>query len=267
MHWKLWIQAGGDREKVPAIWEAKLMTEPPTSQDADISSEWEAPSLKSKFPRPCNWRKKEFDKWTNLVSQGRGIINFKGVQISNNWLQHYRSIPHRKLLTAVQLRANIYPTREFLARGRQDKCNKTCRHCEAGHETCTHIIGNCLITPDARIKRHNNICQVLSEEAVKEDRVVFQEPHIRDSRKDLYKPDLIFVKDTRAFILDVTVWYKSDETSLEMVAEEKADKYKHLTKEIQNITNAKGIAFMGFPLGAWGKWYNGNFELLKSCTI
>ncbi|KAM7020649.1 mitochondrial enolase superfamily member 1 [Acridotheres tristis] len=265
MHKKLWIQAGGDGEKIPSIWEAPPLNIP--SNSAGTTSEWEAATPKSKFPKPCNWRKNEFKNWTKLVSQGRGIVNFEGDKISNHWLQYYRSIPHRKLLTALQLRANVYPTREFLARGRQDKYIKSCRHCDADIETSAHIIGNCPVTQDARIKRHNHICEVLLEEAKKKDWVVFKEPHIRDTNKELHKPDLIFVKDDRALVVDVTVRYEAAKTTLEEAAAEKVNKYKHLETEVRNLTNAKDVVFMGFPLGARGKWHPGNFELLEALGL
>lgn len=264
---KLWVQAGGDREKIPSIWDTKPVSVSSRLNGATETSEWEAASSKNKFPKPCNWRKTEFNNWTKLVSQGRGIGNFEGDKISNHWLENYRGIPHRKLLTALQLRANVYPTREFLARGRQDKHIKACRHCKADNETCAHIIGNCPATQDARIKRHNYICEVLSREAKKKDWVVFQEPHLRDNNKELYKPDLVLVKDARAFVVDVTVRYESAKTSLEEAAAEKVDKYKHLEKEIQELTNAKDIVFVGFPLGARGKWYHNNFELLEALGL
>lgn len=44
---------------------------------------------------------------------------------------------------------------------------------------------------DTIIKRHNYICDTLSKDAKKQDWTVFQEPHIRDDRNELYKPDLI----------------------------------------------------------------------------
>lgn len=51
---KLGIQDGGDREKILSTWETKTVTEPIGSYSADIP---EASSLKSKFPKPCNWQK------------------------------------------------------------------------------------------------------------------------------------------------------------------------------------------------------------------
>lgn len=229
---KLWIQAGGDREKILSIWETKTMSELTGSYSAGITLEWEAPSLKSKFPKPCNWQKIELNKWTKLVSQDSGITNFEGDKITNNWLQNNRGIPHRKLLSALQLRANDYPTREFSARGRQDQYLKAWRHCKADNEIWAHIIGNCPVAQDAGIKRHNYICEVLSKEAKKKDGAVFQEPHISDNNKELYKPDLVLVKVAQAFVVDVTMQYESAKTSLEEGTIEKVNKYKHLEKEI-----------------------------------
>ncbi|KFQ55926.1 hypothetical protein N334_00018, partial [Pelecanus crispus] len=155
-------------------------------------------------------------------------------------------------------RANVFPTREFLARGRQDTSIKACRHCQAENETCSHIIGYCPAVQDARIKRHNNICELLMEEAKRKEWVVFQEPLLRDAQNELFKPDLIFVKEDKAIVVDVTIRYEFTETTLAEAAIEKVNKYKHLREQIQEITNVTNIKFMGFPLGARGKWYSGN---------
>lgn len=90
----------------------------------------------------CNWWKSEFLKWKQLAAQGHGIENFENDKISNGWLMQYRGIPHRKLITALQLRANVFPTREFPARGRLGNCFRSCRHCGAAFESSAHIIGN-----------------------------------------------------------------------------------------------------------------------------
>ena len=150
---KLWLTAGGDKNKIPSIWDPSAMRV--TSEalgDDEFVSEWEVPAPKTIFPKPY-WRKQEFINWTKLQSQGRGIDNFEKDKISNNWLKRYRGIPHRKLLTALQLSANVYPTREFLARGRQESQIKSCRHCQAENESSAHIIGYCPVVQDARIKR------------------------------------------------------------------------------------------------------------------
>ncbi|NXP17718.1 PO24 protein, partial [Scytalopus superciliaris] len=160
-------------------------------------------------------------------------------------------------------RANVYPTREYLARGRKDGRITSCRHCKAENESCAHIIGQC----PARIKRHNYICEMLSVEAKKKDWVIYQEPNIRDPKGELFKPDLVFVKETQALVVDVTVRFEGEANTLEKAAKEKVKKYQHLEKEIRELTNTNKVTFVGFPLGARGKWYNKNFDLLQTLGL
>ncbi|KFV50815.1 hypothetical protein N341_04115, partial [Tyto alba] len=164
-------------------------------------------------------------------------------------------------------RANVYPTREFLARGRQETHVRSCRHCGAEIESCLHIIGYCPAVQDARIKRHNQICELLIEEAKKKEWIAFQEPLIRDEKKELFKPNLVLVREEISIVVDVTIRYESKETSLEDAAKEKIKKYQHLEDHIQELTNTTTIKFMGFPLGARGKWYQGNYNLLKELGL
>jgi len=191
------------------------------------ASEWEIPTPKNIFPRPCDWRKQEFINWTKLLSQGHVISNFEKDKISNNWIEHYRGIPHRKIIMALQLRANVYPTREFLATGRKDNQLKSCQHCGADTENCSRIISYCPAVQDARIKRHNYLCELLVKEAKKKEWVIFQEPLLRDDNNELYKSDLVFVKGDQALVVDITVRYESKSTSLADAATEKIKKYQH----------------------------------------
>uniref|UniRef100_A0A8C5JJ73 Reverse transcriptase n=1 Tax=Junco hyemalis TaxID=40217 RepID=A0A8C5JJ73_JUNHY len=261
----LWLKAGGSRESIPSIWEPLPMVDLGDNDEARL--EWEAPTPKISYPKPCNWRKLEFQKWTRLVSQGHGIENFENDEISNAWLRRFGGIPHRKLITALQLRANVYPTREFLARGRHENFVQSCRHCGATLETTAHIVGNCATTQEARIKRHNAICEALSEVAKREGWIVYEEPHLRDEVNELFKPDLIFVKGSKAVVVDVTVRYEHSDTSLKEAASEKARKYQRLQKQIEELTNVKDIEYVGFPMGARGKWYGKNTELLTALGL
>lgn len=86
---------------------------------------------------------------------------------------------------------------------------------------------------------------------------MFQEPNTGDQNNELYKPDLVFVKESQASMVDVTMKYKSIGTSLEVAAVEKVEKYKRLQEQIQEVKNATSIVFMGFPLGTCRKQYHG----------
>ncbi|NWI94665.1 PO24 protein, partial [Pitta sordida] len=158
-------------------------------------------------------------------------------------------------------------TREFLARGRQEKSIKSFRHCQISTETCSCIISNCPIVQDTRIKRHNYICGMLTDVVKKNNWVVFQEPHTWDEKNELYKPDLIFVKDGKAYVVDVTVWYEYYRSlfnnKMKVAANEKVKKYEHLHQQVRELTSARDVTFVGFPLGARGKGCSRNFELLS----
>ncbi|KFP82639.1 hypothetical protein N310_06943, partial [Acanthisitta chloris] len=159
-------------------------------------------------------------------------------------------------------RANVYPHREFLARGRQGYI-RSCRHCQADTESSARIIRYCPAVQEAHIKRHNQLCQILSEEAQKKDWVVIQEPNTQDDQNHLYKPGLVFVKENQALVVNITMRYEGKDFTLEEVAKEKVEKYQHLQTQIQEMTNETDIKLFNFPLGTHAKWFQGNYKLLQ----
>ncbi|TRZ23931.1 hypothetical protein HGM15179_003202 [Zosterops borbonicus] len=123
------------------------------------------------------------------------------------------------------------------------------------------------VTQDTRIKRHSSICETLSNEAKRENWTVYQEPHLRDDKNELYKPDLILVKGNKAFVVDVTVRYEHNNLSLKEAATEKAKKYQGLLLQMKELTNTEAVEFVGFPLGARGKWFEKNSKLLLALGL
>ncbi|KFU83870.1 hypothetical protein M959_07870, partial [Chaetura pelagica] len=170
-------------------------------------------------------------------------------------------------------RANVCCTREFLVRGRLSSQDTSRRHCQADIESYAHIIGYCPKVQDARIKRHNNICDLLIEEDKTKDWIVFQEPNLRVDNNNPLKPDSIFVKGKQALVIVVTIRYESNLPSLSEADTEKVQKYQHLTQQIQDLTNSASVNYVGFPMGTRGKWYLGNYDisseirLSKSCQF
>uniref|UniRef100_W5M4C0 ribonuclease H n=1 Tax=Lepisosteus oculatus TaxID=7918 RepID=W5M4C0_LEPOC len=101
---------------------------------------WESKNKqKPKYKTPCNWRKDEFENWTKLPVQGAGINNFQDDPDSNSWLSHNMDFRERHFIAALQLRANVYPTRECLNTG-QRGLPTLCRKCQEVTETCSHIL-------------------------------------------------------------------------------------------------------------------------------
>ena len=255
---KLWVKGGGVPEKTPLLAQRRtvpvfdmLMEVGPTSM----------PAPKVHYPVPCDWRKEETDRWTKLPVQGMGIECFLGDKISNTWLKSHEGFRERHFIAALQLRANVYPNRETLGRGRKD-AHLMCRKCSARVESSSHILGQCPAVQGARIARHNKICAALVKEARRLDWEIYQEPRLKTVEGELRKPDLVFVKDQTAMVIDVTVRWEYNAATLSRAAFEKIRYYSGLREQIKALTGAHTVHFRGFPIGARGKWHEDNTDVL-----
>lgn len=68
-------------------------------------------------------------------------------------------------------------------------------------------------------------------------------------------------------MVDVTVRYEHSDSSLREAALEKVKKYQCLHLQIQQLTNAIETDYVGFPMGACGKWYGKDAELLSALGL
>ncbi|NWX94457.1 PO22 protein, partial [Nothoprocta pentlandii] len=161
--------------------------------------------------------------------------------------------------------ANVYPSWEFLACGLGEGAPRACRHCPVEWESSLHKIGYCPVVQDARIKRH--LVWIAEERnGFQTGWEVFLEPHPRDFTEELFKPHLVLGKGVHAKVVDITVRY-SQLTTWSDVATKKARKYQHLVPDVRALTSSTETEFLGFPIGARGKFYKGNERLLSELGL
>lgn len=158
-----------------------------------------------------------------------GIQCFQQDKISNHWLRNHFGFRQRHFIAALQLRVNVYPTRECLNRGRKGALLH-CRKCNVTYESCSHILGQCPAVQAARIARNNKICDILVDEAKELGCEIFKEPRLFTVEGELRKPDLIFKLNDVAIVVDVTVRWEYDSNSLVQAAHDKVNYYQHLKK-------------------------------------
>lgn len=91
----------------------------------------------------------------------------------------------------------------------------------------------------------------------------FHKPLLRHHENELYKTDIVFVKGGQALVVDINIRYESKLSSLANIAPEKVRKYQHLREQVREVTNANNVETVRFPIGAFGKWYGGNYRLLS----
>ena len=165
-------------------------------------------------------------------------------------------------IDAILLRSNCIPTRECISRYTQSTDTK-CRRCGMTTETCGHISGWCPSVKRSRILRHNSLCKILGNKALKQGWTVHWEP-ILNGPKGKLKPDLIFVKNEVALVVDPTVIWESDAACLVKAANDKVSKYSCLESQIRDRFEAKKGRFFGFPIGARTP---GNGQVLKALGV
>jgi hypothetical protein len=260
-----WAQAGGERDQTPTLGKG-----PPTERaNPERAGEEEAGGREeARYRAPCDWRSMEFEGWAALPVQGDGIGEFQKDKASNSWLADPKAVGfgQRHYMAALQLRANVYPTREALVRGR-NKEGARCRRCDHQLETTSHILGKCPGVKAARLRRHDLICGLLAEEATGLGWSVTKELRVRTAEGRLRIPDLIFVKGRLGVVADVTVRFERNSGSLERGRREKVDKYLPIAPIIAKQFKLSRVLVYGFPMGGRGKWPTSNFELLQTLGI
>jgi hypothetical protein len=211
-------------------------------------------------------------RWRHLVEKqaqrlkiSRSARSFNHKE-ANSWLNpDQSSFSEADFITACMLRAETYPCKTVLARGRAGM-EVNCRRCLLTPETIGHVSGHCYAVKDYRIKRHNAIVRALKEKLKKNEWDVSIEPIITDENNCRWKPDILAINGTKALIVDPTVVYEQDH-SLQRANHNKIFKYEHRRDTMLNKYNVGSIEFCGLAVGARGGWCDQNTTTLKKLGI
>lgn len=270
---RAWLRAGGSLDEIPSLDPPAEGVEVGTSSEVGSPAEGSTAAPNSLKPGrrlvPCDWRQVEFDRWANLNSQGRGIRLFEADRTSNCWLvdPYSGGFTPGRYIAALQLRANVYPTRESAGRGRQSS-DALCRYCRGSPETCSHILGACPKVQQGRIRRHHKVCDLIVTEAQRCGWSVMREVRWALPSGGALAPDLVFTKDDLALVVDVTIRYELEEDSLEAARLEKVNKYRPLCHVLpQRLLAVRRVQVFGFPVGARGKWPSTNNAFLMALGL
>ncbi|KAJ7986745.1 hypothetical protein DPEC_G00331580 [Dallia pectoralis] len=266
---KLWMKAGGSKDEAPMLEggggngqdraNTEALNTTGNKRVVTPSAERAAKSCPN-FPERRN---NGFLRWMGLEVQGMGIQVFHGDKITNHWLAEptEAGFRQRHYIANLLFRANVYPTLEATSRGRLT-ITVACRRCGDGSETGPHILGQCHAVKDSRIKGHHKLCKLLADEAESAGWSVIEEMVCSTPSGAQRRPDLVFVKDGLALVVDVTVRFEVAPDTREKMA-----RYKPVIPFVLEETGASSAKVMGFPLGGRGKWHPANESLLKQLGI
>lgn len=150
-------------------------------------------------------REEDTDDWEERVIQGEGVRTFRSDKLGNKWISNPNLISGPSYLTALKLRTNTFGTRQVVGQVNRG-ANVLCRRCHAQVETLGHILGICVHTKPARIRRHNEIRDLVAEKVSKRHHVMVESTQEVDGK--LLRPDIIILTPEGPIIADVTVVYE-----------------------------------------------------------
>ncbi len=79
------------------------------------------------------------------------------------------------------------------------------------------------------------------------------------------RPDIVVREGNKVIIIDVTCPFENDDTTLELAAQRKVDKYSYL---IEHFAKENKVAkVFGFVVGSLGAWYDGNERVLDKLMM
>jgi hypothetical protein len=95
--------------------------------------------------------------------------------------------------------------------------------CKTLPETLGHVVGQCTATKEARIRRHDEIVDILVNR-LSNDKEVTIVKEAKIHTETVAKPDILFKRDGRVFVVDVTIRHE-DGDSMTNGRRDKLEKY------------------------------------------
>lgn len=197
-------------------------------------------------------KKKELASWASLSTQGKSVKSLSDDKIANAWLFKPTLLKPCRFITALKMRTNTTANKVVLHRAKAT-ADTTCRKCKSQPETLAHILGQCLINKAERIRRHDEIKDLVMNETMKRDpeATVTKEATIQSPSGGNLKPDLIVRNQKGVFVVDITVRHE-DNDYLAQGRNDKLRKYSPLLPLLQREYGATAAEVLPLVVGTRG---------------
>ncbi|KAL0098553.1 hypothetical protein PUN28_020509 [Cardiocondyla obscurior] len=206
-----------------------------------------------KYKEKC--RQIELKRWRDLLAQGRAVDSFTNDGIGNSFLRDPKLLKPCRFTTALQLRTNTAG-------------NKTSLNRAIPQRDLTYILGQCLHTKSARIRRHNEIRDYIENTVSSKDKTatLTKEPLIALANGDKLQPDLVIQNQKGVFVVDVTVRHE-DGAYLAKAKQEKEEKYQPIMPWIKQQFEAASGETIAIVVGTRGAMPKNTIKALATIGI
>jgi hypothetical protein len=198
----------------------------------------------------------EATKWRDRIKAGsltKGLEQTAEDPASRGWvLERPNGWTGRDFVRAVQLRTANLPTRAIpSAPVGQRRCRGGC----AVDESLSHVLQTCPITHWERIHRHNEIVGKIARHCKNRGWEVEEEPHVRHSGGQLFKPDLVIHQPGgRTIVADIQVSWESTELGVAYVRKQRKYDNPFFRDAASKRWPGKTLEFAPVIVGARGIW-------------
>jgi hypothetical protein len=96
---------------------------------------------------------------------------------------------------------------------------------------------------------------------------VHHEPAIYTGPNTWFRPDLIVVREQKAWIIDAQVPYENQRDSLSIAAYNKVAKYRVIENAVRDKYGVSEVRTRALVVGARGTWYRRNDDLFRELSI
>lgn len=212
-------------------------------------------------------KKRELASWASLSTQGKSVKSLADDKIANAWLYKPTLLKPCRFITALKMRTNTTANKVVLHRAKAT-ADTTCRKCKSQPETLAHILGQCHINKAERIRRHDEIKDLVMDEIMKRDSeaTVTKEVTIQSPSGGNLKPDLIVRNQKGVFVVDITVRHE-DNDYLAQGRNEKSRKYSPLLPLLQREYGATAAEVLPLVVGTRGAMPKETIMDLKKLRI
>lgn len=204
-------------------------------------------TLASKIDLQRHWRDRALKTFDS-----QGVPSFCEYPPANRWLRGGDPyIRGYHFVDALKLRYNLLVNRSTAYKGSVGE-HRRCRHGCGDIETANHILQRCSRTHGLRVRRHNEILKFAADQLRKRQHLVWMEPVLRTA-DGLRKPDLVIVKDGKAWVVDVACPYETS-AGICRSFDEKVRYYRRYGSEVRSLVggHVTDVSFSALVIGARG---------------
>jgi hypothetical protein len=112
------------------------------------------------YKRRC--KTMEFQAWHRLPVKGKSVPSFTDDGYGNAWLFKPTLLKTSRFLTALRMRSGTTADR-ITMNSTAPQPTLRCRKCDCALETMAHILGQCTHTKPKRIRRHDEITDLVAD--------------------------------------------------------------------------------------------------------